>query len=60
VTDFIFLISPQEIAAALLAGALFVVCLIAFVIMGEWVLEMFDNYNADDWHMEDDDARKRD
>lgn len=60
-TDFIFLISPQELATAGLVVVFMVVGAIACFVLAQWVAEMVENYGdgMDDWHITEDDHRER-
>ena len=52
-TDFIFLISPQQLASLGIAALVVVLGLIAAWIMAEWLMEMIENYSdgIDNWHI---------
>ena len=52
-TDFVFLISPQQLASAALVVVFILVGLIACFILAEWIAEMVENYGdgLDNWHI---------
>ena len=60
-TDFTFLVSPQEIASIGLVVVFFIVGAIAIFVLVEWVAEMIENYGdgLDNWHITEDDRRER-
>ena len=60
-TDFVFLVSPQEIASAGLVIVFFIVGVIAIFVLLEWVSEMIENYGdgLDNWHVTEDDRDER-
>ena len=60
-TDFIFLVSPQELATAGLVVVFLIVGAIACYILAQWVGELIENYGdgLDNWHITEDDHRDR-
>ena len=60
-TDFVFLISPQQLASLGLAVVAVIVFMIAAWIMVEWLIEIIENYGdgLDNWHMEQRDDSDR-
>ena len=56
-TDFVFLISTQQLASFGLAVVAVIVFMIAAWIMVEWLIEMIENYGdgLDNWHISGDD-----
>lgn len=60
-TDFIFLVSPQDLASVGLVIVFFLVGAIAVFVLAEWVLEMMENCGdgLDNWHITEDDHRDR-
>lgn len=52
-TDFVFLVTPQQIASAALVAVFIIVGLIACYILAGWVSDMIENYGdgLDNWHV---------